>query len=113
MMKTTKILIFVFTGLLLTGSVSDQVPAMVNWKYMPPDSQNVSAIGESLTGLKEIGSPGFEVRDYNSGPGPDQRWWPFYNEAAVSWGDETGQVDTRWVQFAVHPKINFSIHDRI
>jgi len=42
-MKTTKILIFVFAGLLLSGNVSAQTLVMVNWKCMLPDSQNVSA----------------------------------------------------------------------
>jgi pectinesterase len=100
--------LFVCIGLLLAVRISAQTPAMVNWKCMPPDNQNVSAVGGQLTGLKQIGSSGFAVRDYVNGPGPDQRWWPFEDEMAVSWGNETGQVDSRWVQFAVHPNQNFS-----
>ena len=97
-------LLFVFTFL------SAQTPASVNWLCMPPDSQQVSSVSGNLSGLTETGSPGFVVRDYANGPGPDQRWWPFENGSAVSWGDETGQVDTRWVQFTAMPNANFSFH---
>lgn len=42
-MKTTKILISDLAGLLLTNNVSAQVPVMVNWECMLPDSQNIPA----------------------------------------------------------------------
>ncbi len=107
MIKTAMTLAF---GLMFTVTTSAQTPAMVNWKCAPPDSQHVSASGGNLSGLDETGSSGFAVRDYNNGPGPDQRWWPYENGAAVSWGDETTQSDTRWVQFGVHPNSGFEFH---
>ena len=80
--------------------------AFVNWKCAEPDSQRVSATAGNLLGLPQIGAPNFVVRDYKNGPGPDQRWWPFADEAGLYWGAESLQVDTRWVQFAVYPKEN-------
>jgi pectin methylesterase-like acyl-CoA thioesterase len=85
-----------------------QSSASVNWSCAIPDSQNVSFMSGNLIGLPQIGSPGFVVRDYVNGPGPDQRWWPHDGTSAVSWGNETAQVDSRWVQFAVKPNSNFN-----
>lgn len=82
------------------GVLLAQTPAFVNWKCAPPDSQRVSAVAGNLQGLPLIGAPGFEVRDYTSGPGPDQRWWPINN----TWLPATGPVDTLWVQLAVFPE---------
>lgn len=100
----------VLANLLGFAGAFARTSASVYWRCMPPDSQNVSAVSGNLNGLRETGSPGFVVRDYNNGPGPDQRWWPFEDGAPVSWGNETGRVDTRWVQFAVHPGPGFAFH---
>lgn len=108
MNKLNLLVLFSLFCLLSTLSVEAQTPASVFWSCAPPDSQNVSAVSGNISGLKQIGSPGFVVRDYNNGPGPDQRWWPYENGTAVSWGNETEQVDTRWVQFAAHPNLNFT-----
>ncbi|MFH1213588.1 MAG: pectinesterase family protein [Candidatus Neomarinimicrobiota bacterium] len=96
--------------ILVTITVRAGTPAFVNWKCAPPDSQKVTATAGNLLGLPQIGSPGFVVRDYANGPGPDQRWWPYADGAAVSWGDETDQTGTRWVQFGAYPKENISFH---
>jgi len=92
-----------FSSLLLA-----QTPAMVQWSCMPPDSQHVSATSGNVQGYDQSSSPGFVVRDYNNGPGPDQRWWPYADGAAVPWGDETAQVDSRYVQFEVSPNPGFT-----
>ncbi len=84
--------------------------ASVYWSLAETDGQNVSAESGNVTGLMQEGSPGFVVRDYSSGPGPDQRWWPYDGSSAVQWGDETGQNDERWVQFALLPGANFNFH---
>ncbi|MBN2602374.1 MAG: hypothetical protein JXR87_10305, partial [Candidatus Marinimicrobia bacterium] len=99
--------LFILVVLMAFGLLMAQTPALVNWSCTEPDYQEVSAEGGNLAGLAQISSPGFEVRDYLNGPGPDQRWWPYADGAAVSWGDETGQVDSRWVQFAAYPKAGF------
>lgn len=83
--------------ILFTATIQAQTLAFVNWKCAPPDSQRVSATAGNLLGLPQIGAPGFVVRDYKEGPGPDQRWWPYENGAATYWGAESLQVDTRWV----------------
>jgi len=95
---------------LVTATVHAGTPAFVNWKCAPPDSQRVSATAGNLLGLPQIGAPDFAVRDYNNGPGPDQRWWPYADGAQLYWGAESLQVDTRWVQFAAHPKENITFH---
>lgn len=92
--------------LFFTLSVKAQDIASVYWSCMLPDSHRVSSVAGQVEGLPQVGSPGFVVRDYNNGPGPDQRWYPFADGSAVLWGNETGQVDTRWIQFGVHPKPN-------
>jgi pectinesterase len=105
MQHKTMLAMLVICGLI--GSLSHaQTPAFVNWKCAPPDSQKVSAIGGNLLGLPEIGAPGFEVRDYTSGPGPDQRWWPINN----TWLPASGPTDTLWVQFAVYPEAYHKFH---
>ena len=96
--------------ILFTATIQAQTLAFVNWKCAPPDSQRVSATAGNLLGLPQIGAPGFVVRDYKEGPGPDQRWWPYENGAATYWGAESLQVDTRWVQFAAYPKENITFH---
>jgi hypothetical protein len=110
MKKNGAILIIILTGLIFTNFLFAQAPATVYWSCMLPDSQKVSATSGNITGLSQTGSPGFVVRDYSNGPGPDQRWWPYENGKAVSWGNETGQIDTRWVQFAALPNPTFSFH---
>ncbi len=110
MKKIVTLILAMMVGLIFTASIFAQTAASVNWSLAVPDSQKVSAVSGKLCGLPQIGSPGFVVRDYNNGPGPDQRWWPYENGAAVSWGNETGQVDTRWVQFAAYPDQDFSFH---
>jgi len=98
------------TGIFITVTAQTGTPAFVNWKCAPPDSQRVSATAGNLLGLPEVGAPNFVVRDYNNGPGPDQRWWPYADGAALYWGAESLQVDTRWVQFAAYPKENIIFH---
>jgi len=83
---------------LVTATVHAGTPAFVNWKCAPPDSQRVSATAGNLLGLPQIGAPDFAVRDYNNGPGPDQRWWPYADGAQLYWGAESLQVDTRWLR---------------
>lgn len=92
----------------LAFQLQAQTPASVNWTCMPPDSQNVSSVSGAVSGLPQTASPGFVVRDYSNGPGPDQRWWPYADGAAVSWGDETGALAGRWIQFALAPDAGFS-----
>ncbi len=110
MKKIVAILFVMISGLIFTNFLFAQAPATVYWSCMLPDSQKVSATSGNITGLSQTGSPGFIVRDYSNGPGPDQRWWPYENGKAVSWGNETGQVDTRWVQFAALPNPTFTFH---
>jgi len=108
MKRVAMAVLAVLMSFLASYELVAQTPASVFWSCAPPDSQNVSATGGNLTGLPQIGSPGFVVRDYSNGPGPDQRWWPFAEGAAVSWGNETGQIDTRWIQYAAYPDPNFT-----
>ena len=103
-MKNLQKLLFIMIWLIFLGSLmAAEKSAAVTWSCMAPDSQKVSSTEGDITGLPQVGSPGFVIRDYNNGPGPEQRWWPYENGAAVSWGGETAQVDTRWIQFAVMP----------
>jgi len=102
MKKVMLILALCFLIVPLVGAT----PAFVNWRLAPPDSQQVSAVAGNLVGLPQIGCPGFVVRDYAYGPGPDQRWWPANNV----WLPAPNQVDTLWVQFGVCTKVNVSLH---
>ncbi len=95
--------------LILVSGAMAQNPASVYWSCMLPDSQKVSAVAGNVVGLPQTGSPGFVVCDYKYGPGPEQRWYPYENGAAVSWGAETTYVATRWIQYALHPKSNMNM----
>jgi len=101
---------FILMVLLFSIRILAQTPASVSWSLTLSDSQKVSAVTGNLSGFTQTSSPGFVVRDYANGPGPDQRWWPFENGSAVPWGAETTQVNTRWVQFAVLPNASFNFH---
>ncbi len=107
-MKKIITLMFLLLAMGLIVNSFGQVSDMVHWTCMTPDSQRVSNVAGNVIGLTQTSSPGFAVRDYSNGPGPDQRWWPYENGAAVSWGNETDQITTRWVQFAVLPKPQYS-----
>lgn len=96
--------------LLSLSSIIAQNNASVYWSLSADDEHSVSAVSGNVIGLEQTGSSGFVVRDYNNGPGPDQRWWPHDGNNPVSWGNETVQNDDRWVQFAVHPNANFSFN---
>ena len=114
MKKLNSILLISLAIILFSMEAFAQNSAFVEWKCVPPDSQAVSAVQGNVMGLSQIGSPGFVVRSYSgtaAGPlGTNQRWWPYQNGAAVSWGNETDQVNTRYVQFAVIPKPSFNFH---
>lgn len=100
--------------LLVTNFIYSQNKAFVEWKCVPPDSQKVSVVQGNLIGFSQVGSNGFVVRSYsgtNAGPlGTNQRWWPHDGTNPISWGNETGQVDTRYVQFSLMPKTGNSFH---
>ncbi len=111
MKKKFIVLLFLFIPFITAFSQSQ---SFVEWKCVPPDSQNVSVVQGNLIGLPETGSPGFVVRSYSgSSPGPlgtNQRWWPHDGTNPIQWGNETGPVASRWVQFAVVPKPNFTFY---
>ncbi|MEG8990930.1 cohesin domain-containing protein [Ignavibacteria bacterium 4148-Me] len=90
-----------------------QSNVLVNWKCIPPDSQKVSSQHVNVIGINEVGTSIFRVRSYTgaNGPlGPTQRWWPNDGTNAISWGNETEQVNNRYVQFAVTPKSGYIMH---
>ncbi len=92
--------------LLLSFNILAQTSA-IQWTCTVPDSQKVSSVSDKLVGYPETGSAGFVVRDYSKTGGPIgnfQRWWPYESGNPVSWGNETAQVDTRFIQFAVKPQ---------
>jgi hypothetical protein len=80
-----------------------QTAASVTWNCVPPDSANPSAIVGNLTATPLTGS-NFEIRSYsgtNAGPlGTFMRWWP---AGGASWGPETEEVATRYIQFSAAP----------
>lgn len=100
--------------LIVVSGAMAQNPASVYWFCMPPDSQKVSATAGNVIGLPEIGSPGFQARDYKepaTKPIQYQRWWPSEdNKTGISWGPETTLVATRYIQFALQPKSNIILH---
>ena len=106
-MNIQRLFILIIFSLIIVGNVFAQTPALVNWQCMSEDSLNVSVSAGHVSGLPVSASPGFVVRDYQNGPGPEARWWPFENGTAVSWGDETNQIDTRWIEFTIFPKTGF------
>ncbi|MCX7798564.1 MAG: pectinesterase family protein [Melioribacter sp.] len=110
MKKYLLVLIF----LLFNNLIYTQNKAFVQWKCIPPDSQKVSVVQGNLVGFPQIGSPGFVVRSYtgtNPGPlGTNQRWWPHDGTNPISWGNETVQVSTRYVQFSLMPKSGYTFY---
>ena len=109
-----KKILLLFLFFILTNYLYSQNNAFVEWKCIPPDSQKVSVVQGNLIGFPQIGSSNFVVRSYtgtNAGPlGTNQRWWPFDGTNPISWGNETGQVETRYVQFSLMPKTGNSFH---
>ena len=109
MKKLFTSMIFVFV-LFFAQNYLAQTAASVQWDCVA-DQKVTTTVGNVL-GQPEVGSTGFYVRDYTGGNsnGPlsstHQRWWPYDStaKAAVSWGLETDQVNTRYVQFQVSPK---------
>ena len=102
-----KLLLTALTFCLIISTNVFAQSASVQWTCIVPDSQNVSTVSGNINGFAETGSQGFVVRDYSKTGGTlgnFQRWWPYENGSAVSWGNETGQVNTRYIQFAVNPK---------
>ncbi len=97
-----------FILLLLSSYIYSQNVAFVQWKCVPPDSQKVSVVQGNLVGFPQVGSKGFVVRSYsgsNAGPlGTNQRWWPHDGNNPISWGNETNQVENRYVQFSLMTK---------
>ncbi|MCX7797096.1 MAG: cohesin domain-containing protein [Melioribacter sp.] len=91
--------------------LNDGPVLLVQWKCIPPDSQKVSYQHQNVIGLRETGTTNFRVRSYTgaSGPlGPTQRWWPTADgTTGLYWGNETAQVNDRYVQFAVTPKSGY------
>lgn len=114
MRKLTATMFVVLMSLMFVSEIIAQTTAYVGWRCVPPDSQKVSTTQGALEGFSQIGSPGFVVRSYSGsaeGPlGTNQRWWPYSDGKAVSWGNETEQVDSRYVQFSVKPTTGSNFH---
>ena len=91
-------------GLIPTGAVLGQAAASVTWNLVAPDTTNPSAIVGNVTGQPITGS-NFYIRDYTgtlAGPlNTFMRWWP---GSGVSWGPETLEVATRYIQLVAAPK---------
>ena len=86
-------------------------PASVVWNLILPDSANPSTIVGNVTGQPISGSTIY-VRNFAGTPaGPlgtnNMRWAPSDDGGVTgsSWGPETGEVATRYIQLVAAPKI--------
>ena len=88
--------------------------ASVVWNLILPDSASPSTIVGSVTGQPISGGGNFTVRSFTGSPnGPlgtgNMRWWPSDDgTTGATWGPETGEVPTRFIQLAAAPKPGFS-----
>ena len=96
---------------LASSSSGGPGPASVVWNLILPDSANASTIVGNVTGQPISGS-NFYVRNFAGTPnGPlgtsNLRWWPSDDGGVTgsSWGPETGEVATRYIQLVAAPKV--------
>jgi hypothetical protein len=89
-------------------------PASVRWNLIMPDSANPSTTVGNVTGQPISGS-NFYVRSFTGTPnGPlgttNMRWWPSTDGGVTgaTWGPETGEVATRYIQLQVAPTAGYS-----
>ena len=89
--------------------------ASVVWNLILPDSASPSTITGAVQGQPISGAGNFYVRSSSGTPnGPlgttNMRWWPSDDGGVTgaSWGLETGEVATRYIQLAAAPKPGFS-----
>jgi hypothetical protein len=89
-------------------------PASVVWNLIMPDSANPSTIVGNVTGQPISGS-NFYVRSFSGTPnGPlgttNMRWWPSSDGGVTgsSWGLETGEVATRYIQLQATPTAGYA-----
>lgn len=85
-------------------------PASVKWNLIMPDSASPSTIVGNVTG-QPISASNLYVRSFSGTPnGPlgttNMRFWPSDDGGVTgsSWGLETGEVPTRYIQLVAAPK---------
>jgi hypothetical protein len=86
-----------------------QETASVTWNLVSPDTTNPSTIVGKLV-AQPISGNDFVIRSYTGTPnGPlgvaHMRWWP---TGGASWGPESTQVATRWIQLVAAPAVGNS-----
>jgi hypothetical protein len=98
----------------LTSTPTGPGPASVVWNLTLPDSANPSTTVGNVVGQPISGSE-FFVRSFTGTPnGPlgtgNMRWWPSADGGVTgsSWGPETGEVATRYIQLQVAPKSGYA-----
>jgi hypothetical protein len=103
----------ILLALICSVNLYAQTAATITWTCVEPDSTRATVAGNV------IGQPSFGlnmvVRDYAgaSSTGPlsstHQRWYPYANGAAISWGNENDIVLGRYIQFSCGPKSGNSL----
>ncbi len=123
----TRLLYSLITAVLFWGMSTvitySQTYSSITWYLDQVDSTTPTVIYGPLTGQPIVGSPlkdnvQFVIRSYTggfTGTGPipgvssSMRWWPVDGSGtAVSWGNETGQNNDRYVQLQAAPKPGYS-----
>jgi hypothetical protein len=99
---------------LASSTSSGPGPASVVWNLILPDSANPSTIVGDVTG-QPISGNNFYVRSFTGTPnGPlgttNMRWWPSSDGGVTgsTWGPETGEDATRYIQLVAAPKAGSS-----
>ncbi len=102
------VLLFGISGSLVFG----QSPASVTWNMFGADSLSPTTTVGNIDGLTVTHGDTLAIKDMTGGA-PNSpitgvtkamRWYPYINGSAVSWGNETGPNQNRWIQFTVSPK---------
>ncbi|HLP17420.1 MAG TPA: T9SS type A sorting domain-containing protein [Bacteroidota bacterium] len=88
-----------------------QSAASVTWNLTTTDTTHPSTIVGNLT-ADDIKGEGMVIRSYTGTPNgplgvPHMRWWP---TGGASWGLETAEVPTRYIQLSVSPKTGNSFY---
>lgn len=104
------LLVFIFGVSALT--VFGQTPASATWNLFGADSLSPTTTVGNISGQTVSHGDTLAIKDM-TGSAPNSplpgvtksmRWYPSINGTAVSWGNETGKNENRWIQFAATPK---------
>ena len=115
MRNITKLFCGVFIFTLMSTNSFAQDGASVTWPCTAESridvgddtSPSLPTIVGNLEATNEAsGNVNWRIRSYSgtaNGSGAYQRWWPNDGTNPISWGDETGEVADRYVEFTVSP----------